>query len=116
MPGLCALVCAGLANRRLDLLWSSLLLLLASSTLRADSSRTYRRNQINALYRQSCNSPTECPFDNTVCNMNQRKCQCKNDFVQVGTFVNKSYISHLAMTCVPVARLDDRCISDHQCL
>lgn len=77
---------------------------------------SYRRNQIQALYRPQCTTRNDCPFNNSLCNVAQGKCQCRGDFIQVGTFVNKSYISHLAMTCLPIARLDERCISDHQCI
>ena len=77
---------------------------------------SYRRNNVQALFRPICATRNDCPFDNTFCNIVQHKCQCEADFVQVGNFVNKSYITHLAMTCLAVARLDERCISDHQCI
>lgn len=78
---------------------------------------SYRRNQQQqALYRAPCSQTTDCPFDNTQCNLVSKKCQCKPNFVQVDSFVNRSYITHLAMTCLHVAQLDERCISDIQCI
>ncbi|KAI2798113.1 hypothetical protein RDWZM_000030 [Blomia tropicalis] len=75
---------------------------------------SYSRNQMHSLYTKDCNTRNDCPFDNVVCT--NRKCQCKFDYVQVGSFVNKSYISHQGMSCLPVARLNERCASDHQCI
>lgn len=75
-----------------------------------------RRSQIQALYRPQCTTNDDCPFNDSLCNVSQGKCQCKTDFVQVGTFVNKSYISHMPMTCLRIARIDERCVSDHQCI
>lgn len=77
---------------------------------------SYRRTQISTMYQAPCNGPNECRFENTQCNIVAKRCQCKNDFVQVDSFVNRSYITHLAMTCLPIARIDERCVSDLQCI
>lgn len=79
-------------------------------------SGSYRRNQLSALYKAPCLAQSDCRFDNTQCNLAAKKCQCKQNFIQVDSFVNRSYITHLAMTCLPIARLDERCISDLQCI
>ena len=77
---------------------------------------SYRRNQQQALYHAPCSPQNDCPFDNTQCNVISKKCQCKQNFIQVDSFVNRSYITHLAMTCLHYAQIDERCISDMQCL
>ena len=73
----------------------------------------YRRGHLQSLTRPSCSSPNQCP-DNSVCH--QRKCVCMKEYIEVQKFVNHSYISNLKMTCLPIARLDDRCVSTDQCV
>lgn len=76
----------------------------------------YRANPMLSAVRPACGgSSNACP-EHSHCIQSLKKCQCKPDYVQVGTFVNKSYISQGGMICLPIARLDDRCASDHQCL
>lgn len=76
----------------------------------------HRRSPMHTFHQPLCSTQNDCPFDNSYCNETHKKCRCRNNFIQIGRFVNKSYISNLAMTCVQVALLDNRCISDHQCI
>lgn len=73
----------------------------------------YRRGHLQNLYRPSCSNRNDCP-DNSFCHNSQRKCVCKQDYIEVQKFVNHSYVSHQKMTCLPIARLDDRCVSTDQ--
>lgn len=73
----------------------------------------YRRGHLASLYRPSCTIRNDCP-DNSFCHNSQKKCVCKQDYIEVQKFVNHSYVSHQKMTCLPIARLDDRCVSTDQ--
>lgn len=80
------------------------------------SRNSNRKSSSDSVDQGSCTTKTDCPSKHSYCNPQTHHCICISDFVQITKFINGTHIQNSIPICLPVAKLEERCISDEQCL
>lgn len=74
----------------------------------------------HAVFRQSCYNSSDCnATSGSICDLSLHQCKCARDFVAVGKFsvpMNHSLSQVQLPQCHSMAKLNQLCIGDEQCV